>query len=280
MDTIRLIVIGLLLGWLIEWVIDWMFWRGQEAEGGNPYTPPNLTYPRNAPTKKQLQAKIQRLKSKEFENPWLADVLASMLANSVGTNDSDETVADKMQVGMASWFDDVMNRTTGEYKRKATRWAWLLGTILAIAFNVDSIQIATRMWREPTLRQVIVAGAANDRGAEAQPSLNEFVDQVNQLGIPVGWTTVPKTDGQTCGWTPGKEVYPAIWTNDSCRILLNLPSMDDGWGWIWKFFGLLISGLATAQGAPFWFDVLKKLINIRTSGPRPQPARNNNPNIS
>jgi len=118
-----------------------------------------------------------------------------------------------------------------------------------------------------------VAQAENYQGAEVQISLNEFVDQVNQLGIPVGWTTVPAADGQSCGWTPGLAVYPAIWTDNSCRILLNLPRMDDGWGWLLKFFGLLISGVAAAQGAPFWFDMLKRLINIRSTGPDTKPAR-------
>jgi hypothetical protein len=28
-------------------------------------------------------------------------------------------------------------------------------------------------------------------------------------------------------------------------------------------------GIAAAQGAPFWFDILKRLINIRISGANP-----------
>jgi hypothetical protein len=36
--------------------------------------------------------------------------------------------------------------------------------------------------------------------------------------------------------------------------------------------GWLITGLAVALGAPFWFDLLNKLVNLRGSGPRPTPA--------
>jgi len=244
MNTIQLIVLGLLAGWLVEWVIDWNYWRQYRHRG-------------------------KKITVADDSN-----------ASAVKPEKVKEMLDGMSRPELAAWFDDVMDRSTGTYKRKATKWAWLLGTILAFAFNVDSIEIATRMWREPTLRQVIVAQADNYQGTEVQTSLNEFVDQVNQLGIPVGWTIVPKTEGQTCGWTPGLAVYPYIWKGDSCQILLNLPRMDDGWGWILKFFGLLISGLATAQGAPFWFDVLKKLINIRSSGPRPQTAHNNESNIS
>jgi hypothetical protein len=34
--------------------------------------------------------------------------------------------------------------------------------------------------------------------------------------------------------------------------------------------GVLICGLATMQGAPFWFDLLGKLVNIRNAGPVPK----------
>jgi len=272
MNAILLIVLGLLLGWLIEWVIDWAYWRRpQKTKAKNAYEPRNLSLLNKTPTKKQLQANLQKLNS---DNPRLAEVLAGMVPASGAKPDSVDAIPPTVQADLASWFDDVMDRSSGEYKRKASKWALLFGTVLAFAFNVDSIEIATRMWREPTLRQVIVAQAENYQGAEVQTSLNEFVDQVNQLGIPVGWTTVPATDGQSCGWTPGLAEYPAIWTDNSCRILLNLPRMDDGWGWLLKFFGLIISGVAAAQGAPFWFDILKRLINIRSTGPDTKPARN------
>ncbi|MEJ2758629.1 MAG: hypothetical protein P8046_09135, partial [Anaerolineales bacterium] len=94
-----------------------------------------------------------------------------------------------------------------------------------------------------------------------------------ELGIPVGWTTVEPQEGQQCGWIPGQPLYPAIWTNGNCQILLNLPRMDDGWGWAIKFLGLLISGIAAAQGAPFWFDILNKVVNFRSSGRQPKASR-------
>jgi len=39
-----------------------------------------------------------------------------------------------------------------------------------------------------------------------------------------------------------------------------------------KFTGLLISILAVSMGAPFWFDVLNKLVNVRLVGKRPDPS--------
>ena len=264
-------VLGLLAGWLIEWVIDWVYWRRPKKS-----TPPKSYQSRIIKAEKEplteegLQSRVETLVA---DNPALADVMASMLARPEMVSKSPEVKAMKMQNNLAVWFDDVMDRSSGDYKRKASKWAWLLGTILAFALNVDSIEIATRMWREPTLRQVIVAQAQNYQGSEFQAPEGDVLEQVNQLGIPVGWTTVSPVNGQQCGWMPGQPVYPAIWSNDSCQILLNLPRMDDGWGWLLKFFGLLISGIAAAQGAPFWFQMLNKVFNFRSSGRVPRTTQ-------
>jgi hypothetical protein len=39
-----------------------------------------------------------------------------------------------------------------------------------------------------------------------------------------------------------------------------------------KAAGLAITVLAVSLGAPFWFDLLNKLANLRASGPKPQPS--------
>jgi len=41
--------------------------------------------------------------------------------------------------------------------------------------------------------------------------------------------------------------------------------MNDLGGWLIKFFGILITGLAAAQGSPFWFNLLNRLVNMRGS---------------
>jgi hypothetical protein len=43
----------------------------------------------------------------------------------------------------------------------------------------------------------------------------------------------------------------------------------DQTAWLYKYLGILITALATMQGAPYWFDILKKLINVRSSGVNP-----------
>jgi hypothetical protein len=42
-------------------------------------------------------------------------------------------------------------------------------------------------------------------------------------------------------------------------------------------FGWLVSGIAIAMGAPFWFDLMGKLINVRNTGAKPQSSADKTP---
>ncbi|MCA9718188.1 MAG: hypothetical protein KC468_26185, partial [Myxococcales bacterium] len=57
--------------------------------------------------------------------------------------------------------------------------------------------------------------------------------------------------------------FPVGWKLETLPTLLKLEVLSK------KLAGLLISLLAAAQGAPFWFDLLNKLVNLRGSGRRP-----------
>jgi hypothetical protein len=50
---------------------------------------------------------------------------------------------------------------------------------------------------------------------------------------------------------------------------------EGGWqqspmAWAAKIIGLLITSLAISLGAPFWFDLLSKFMNVRAAGVKPE----------
>lgn len=55
------------------------------------------------------------------------------------------------------------------------------------------------------------------------------------------------------------------------------------WWYIWhklftaKLFGFLITAMAIGLGAPFWFDLLSKFVNLRTAGKAINPSGNSTP---
>lgn len=140
------------------------------------------------------------------------------------------------------WFDSSMTKASFWYKDKAKWAALVIGIVLAALFNIDSIQIVEQLWREPTLRQSLVAQAQSVDETAGLRSVAELEAHYEELKLPVGWGdgTLPK----------------------------------DFSGWASKLLGLLISGLAAMQGAPFWFDMLRKLLNYKDGG---TPDTHNSP---
>ncbi|MBK9337307.1 MAG: hypothetical protein IPM98_12310 [Lewinellaceae bacterium] len=73
----------------------------------------------------------------------------------------------------------------------------------------------------------------------------------------------------------------ALQTIEYIRSPLGLgwDSTESGQGlpwWLVKLAGLLLTGIAVTFGAPFWFDLLRKMLSLRSGGgaeksPEPQP---------
>jgi len=202
-----------------------------------------------------------------------------------------ESVLAQARFNGEKWFDDAMDRASGWYKRNAQKLAFAIGLILALLFNVDSVGIATQLWIQPTLRQSLAKAAENyqlqesssqPQGGVTNPAetINRLQNSLSGLHLPIGWTFEalgpnifdPAVDRCTLFPRPagegqkGKDVF-GMAINGTCKIWTNPPQ---GWGILSKTLGFLITGLAAMQGAPFWFDILKNLVNIRNSGVKPE----------
>lgn len=221
--------------------------------------------------------------------PKFKDTIAALLRNAEVYILQGEQAVAEIRVSIETWFNDAMDRLSGSYKRKAQLASFIIGFVLALILNVDSINVATSLWREPTLRQAIIAQAqsyaqqnqqlpAQTTTGSSTPgplqTIPELQQQLQALNIPFGWTTaVIDTGGKQCTLFPfkGNQIWGIASQNDQgvpiCKRVNNFPV--DLSGWLGKLLGFIITSAATAQGAPFWFDILKKLINVRSSGPNP-----------
>lgn len=212
-----------------------------------------------------------------------------------------------LRLNSETWFNESMDRLSGWYKRKAMALAFLIGLVLAAILNVDSIALANHLWKDPTLRQALVANATKFTrdnpdlpeslgGDSPQDAVTFFNSQFAALDIPVGWNyeTTKLVSGQSCSLIPSGEnviwgMYaevPEAQLDDTegqetstgseplqgamvpaCQSISNLP--ETAAGFAMKLLGFVLSAGAAAQGAPFWFDILKKLVNVRGSGANP-----------
>jgi hypothetical protein len=220
-------------------------------------------------------------------NPRLSESITAILRQAeVYALNGAQAVA-TTRVNLESWFNDAMDRLSGAYKRRATTIAFMIGLFLALILNVDSINVARSLWREPVLRQAILAQAQNftaptytqgDMVTSPLLNISALEIQLQGLNIPLGWAIFPKeANMKQCTLLPVKP--DQVWGirsldhqgNPVCNGIGNLPENLNGW--LAKILGLLIAGLAAAQGAPFWFDILKKFISIRGTGTNPAEAK-------
>jgi hypothetical protein len=66
---------------------------------------------------------------------------------------------DAVRSGVERWFDDVMDRASGWFKRYTTLWLGVIGFLLAIGLNINPIRLAQDLAQDPALRQGGVAWA-------------------------------------------------------------------------------------------------------------------------
>ena len=146
-----------------------------------------------------------------------------------------------------------MDRVSGWYKRKTQVFilAWALAVTLSV--NADTILIANTLAHDATLRASLVAmaevtakEALPENATQAMERIKQMSTETEKLGLPIGWSREP---------------------NDP----KSLPSGIGGWAL--KIIGLSLTAIAVSLGAPFWFDVLNKLINIRSAGKQPERSR-------
>jgi hypothetical protein len=169
---------------------------------------------------------------------------------------------DKLRTSIATWFDDSMERLSGAYKRQLKWISMLVGLVVTVALNADSFKVATTLWNDPARRASIaevakqVAQAKPETGQQVDPAKlkQQIEDTENTLGLlPIGWNCVDATTKKKrTSWECART---------ELRADKELPT---------KIFGWLLTAAALALGAPFWFDLLNKFVNLRGAGIKPQ----------
>lgn len=164
---------------------------------------------------------------------------------------------DTARASVEHWYDSAMDRLSGAYKRHVTVWLIVLGFLAAAAVNADAILLVQRLEHESALRARVTAHAEK-LDTTKLPQLTDQAD-MTQLDL-VFWDTdrMATSDAEAAR-------YP--------RAMLQ-PEMSMTWlRWLLlKIAGCLMTALAVSLGAPFWFDLLGRLVNLRASGARPKPS--------
>jgi hypothetical protein len=155
---------------------------------------------------------------------------------------------DRMREALERQFDQSMERVSGWYKRRVQLFLFVISLVLAGAINADSFTVGQRLWKDDVLRTAVADQATKTVGSGAKcanapkpgttltpaQKAGACLDQVKELNLPLGWTTASS---------------PGNWKQGLA-----------------KAGGLLLTAFALLLGAPFWFDTLSKLAQLRGTG--------------
>ncbi|NJN86609.1 MAG: hypothetical protein HC881_10230 [Leptolyngbyaceae cyanobacterium SL_7_1] len=151
----------------------------------------------------------------------------------------------QLQREVADWFDKSMTRASGVYKRNAKGVALLIGFLIALSVNADTLYILNRLSEDSTLRSSLTQ-AVNQITPNSQTvasdlrAVRDAMDSVlDELPLPIGWDQT--ITGQQMS---GQGIMPILR----------------------RTIGWLITGVALSMGAAFWYDTLSKVMNVRNTG--------------
>ncbi|MFW5692373.1 MAG: hypothetical protein ACOCX3_03385 [Chloroflexota bacterium] len=218
----------------------------------------------------------------QINDPHLRSALRTLLQTARDIEEAKQSII--------NWFNQGMSRVSDTFKKNLQRYSILVALILSILFNVDTVHLARSLWVDDELRRSVVAAAVEadldelapgiaveepettspDEAATADDdaTLEDLEDQASdvretaqillELQLPIGWEYVEVTDSlvQTSLDLGIQRPY------ENARNIWNfIPGNTDNWFelWLQKIIGILVTTVAASQGAPFWFDLLRRL---------------------
>lgn len=160
------------------------------------------------------------------------------------------------------WFDLTMDKVSAWYKGHMKLVLFLMSLLLAVLLNVDSIDLARTIWNQPVTGTALAAQVTElvkeDRPKGTPEEELSFADSGQRIESAKG-RLAEVTQG-ILGMKSSLEIFDLDWKLALLKIL----------GW-------LITAAAASFGAPFWYDVMKKVASVkgkrtRTPEPQAQPA--------
>ena len=196
-------------------------------------------------------------------SPQVVEAVRERFAEAAAKLEQEDLQLATMRLNTESWFNESMDRLGGWYKRKAQFLAFFIGLILAAFLNVDSVALVDHLWKEPAVREALVANATEFTKENSQlptvpvsdgqfkSAVDYFNAQFADLNIPLGWNyeTVTMEANQTCRIIPiGRNVVWGIKDKadpSQCQKVSNVPT--DAASWSFKILGIIASAAAAAQ---------------------------------
>ncbi|MCU0429642.1 MAG: hypothetical protein MUF42_06685 [Cytophagaceae bacterium] len=211
--------------------------------------------------------------------------------------------AEKFKLLLEQWFDETMQRTTGWYKRYVQIILFGIGFSMALVFNVDTISITKKLSKDPDLRNELTKSASsflaenkdlNEEMKARQRTIDSLLksdtsrstkDSLLQAQTKADSLARLVIQRNKELWNKAKTLYEQDiagvqqllglgWKKGSYTTYFgtfSAPVPIGGWSFS-ILIGWIITALAISLGAPFWFDMLNKLMKLKGTGSKSQDS--------
>jgi len=245
--------------------------RGKEAEPGDDM--------------KQLIQKSLNDKTTNWGNAKISDQTLSYFKSIWADANGD---VGKFRHHLENWFEETMDRASTWYKKHTQFILFFVGLAISIAFNVDTLKIIERLEKDPKLREQLVQQANAFQAAHPdldkklliqQAENNRFLTQKNKIPANDSLQNKELNDSlQLANYLALKSKRDELLDQASTLVKNDINSVHHslGLGWetydsssfrsiFYSLIGWLVTALALSLGAPFWFDLLNRLMKLRGS---------------
>jgi hypothetical protein len=215
---------------------------------------------------------------------------------------------EKFKAMLGNWFDRTMEQTIEWYKRKIRIVTIILGFMIAWLFNADTFVIVKNLSTDKKAREQIVnmaiAYVENNQAfidtvrAHKGPNFEYSQKKLDSLLVIKNQVEADLTKANTLLGIGCRLPAEFIVTKDSAGKFSSAPPVEarflkkryagsteetikpkfkDQWSYLWylfshHFFGFLVTTIALSLGAPFWFDLLSKVMSLKT-GKKAEPEK-------
>jgi len=212
---------------------------------------------------------INTLRSSLENSKFLPLYLKSTLLQYISEASGD---LQKLKDKLSTWYEEAQEMLLGSYKKNLQIWILIISSILVLSTNADTIKLVSFFYNNDDARVAI----ANKAALFVQDTaIVNLVTKIDTLAI----ASASKRDKDELVAKVNENVATLKKLNE--ELIQN--SIPIGWksedfksfkalDYLKKFGGLLLSILAVSMGSPFWFDILNKLVNLRSSGKKPPTA--------
>ncbi len=225
-----------------------------------------LDNPQNASTSGAIKTIKNKINDSDKIPTSLKETLTTLADRaSLKASEADNKLL-MFQKEIETWFDRSMDRASGVYKRNTQLFCFFLGFAIAIIFNLDSLFLAQRLSQDTAMRSALAGGAetiVRESTAQNSQSFNpgKLQENINSLlGNSSFIAPITENADNLMSCPDKKQTSENPTSCDPLEKTLNP----------WKIFptvvGWIITALAIYMGAPFWFDILGKLVNVRSTG--------------